>query len=295
MRIAARSMPCLQERHSPSSRCHGVTFTSSPAQAGPLSCDAEAGRGARGAHRKFPDASAVRSRRRLGPRRSSWRRWISRRALRPRRIVSRRAIIAAVIAKCVLPSRGSWPVCRRAGRGGPGRVRCLCDPYYYTWNHCGPYYPAYYGGYSPVYYGGYYPAYGGGYYPGTMPAGREYRKCIARAAWSLSQRQRPRHPLPRRGPRVVHYRGVAPATRTSSARATTVRSGYVRGAGAVVAELSVRAPDRLKAVERALQDVGRRHLVDDFGARLRACVRVDQVRLTAAVDSRSSQNTRAGR
>ena len=80
-----------------------------------------------------------------------------------------------------------------------------CDPYYYTWNYCGGGGGGYYGGYYPAYYGGYYPAYYGGGYPIYRTRRAVYRNVYR--------------------PRVVRYRGVAPGRHFIGSR-TYVRSGY---------------------------------------------------------------------
>lgn len=111
------------------------------------------------------------------------------------------------------------------GAASWGATTAYCDPYYYTWNYCGGYYPSYYStGYYPAYSGGYYPAYYGGYYPSYYPAYRT-RRVIYRNVYR---------------PRVVRYRAIGPRTHLIGSR-TFVRSGYtVRSGHAIRANYGVR-------------------------------------------------------
>jgi hypothetical protein len=179
----------------------GATLTASPAQAGPLAVAPK--------HSVTPASltETVQYRRsarsgRVGVRQRAVRHRTVRAApvYRGGRYVYRRSHSGAFVPAAVL---GLF-----AGALGAAAIgsNYYCDPYYYTWNYCRGYAPAYYGGYSPVVYGGYYPAYRGGYYPAYRTSRVVYRSGYQR-------------------PRTVRYRAVAPRRHFVGAR-THVRSGY---------------------------------------------------------------------
>ncbi len=117
-----------------------------------------------------------------------------------------------------------------------------CDPYYYTWNYCGGGGGATTAGIIRHIMAAIIPRTMAADIPSTARAARSIAMSIVRA-WSAIAGSRQAVTLSARAPMC------APVTRSAAA----------------VADLSVRAPDRLKAVERALQDVGGGHSVDDLG------------------------------
>ena len=180
----------------------GATLTTSPAQAGPLAVAPKHSLTPASLTENVQYRRSARSGR-VGVRQRAV---VRHRTVRPARVyrgsryVYRRGHSGAVVPAAIF---GLF-----AGALGAAAIgsNYYCDPYFYSWNYCGGYRPAYYGGYYPAYYGGYYPVYRGGYYPAYRTSRVVYRSNIQR-------------------PRTVRYRAVAPRRHFVGAR-THVRSGY---------------------------------------------------------------------